>query len=74
MWHNETVNVWSHLLGAICFVFLILSFLGEYHDMSQDGLQAMDEFRKTSQDQNGGLTLDSFIDSKFDNLHKSMMG
>lgn len=28
MWHNETVNVWSHLLGAIVFFILIINFLG----------------------------------------------
>ncbi|CAI2374003.1 unnamed protein product [Moneuplotes crassus] len=25
MWHNETVNIWSHLIGAIFFFWLILS-------------------------------------------------
>jgi len=24
MWHNETCNVWTHLLGSVFFLFLIL--------------------------------------------------
>ena len=24
MWHNETLNIWSHLIGTLCFVCLLL--------------------------------------------------
>ena len=27
MFHNETVNVWSHLIGALCFVVMIFYVL-----------------------------------------------
>lgn len=26
MWHNETLNIWSHGIGAICFLFLLVAF------------------------------------------------
>ena len=47
MWHNETVNIWSHLLGAIGFIVLITSVLSKYRDMSADGNQIISEFHKS---------------------------
>lgn len=35
MWHNETVNIWSHLLGAILFVFLTFYVVDTYPNMQQ---------------------------------------
>ena len=30
-WHNETLNIWSHLLGAIIFILLaIYTFIYNY--------------------------------------------
>lgn len=38
--HNESVNVWSHLIGAICFVLLILytftHMAPPHHDFAQE--------------------------------------
>ncbi|KAH9257830.1 hypothetical protein BASA81_003849 [Batrachochytrium salamandrivorans] len=31
-WHNETINVWSHLIGGILFVFLFTSWWCYTHD------------------------------------------
>ena len=44
MWHNETVNIWSHLLGAIAFLVCIFVFLGKYKDMWVDGAKMMSEY------------------------------
>ena len=35
MWHNETVNIWSHLLGAIMFVILTFYVVDAYPNMEQ---------------------------------------
>jgi hypothetical protein len=34
--HNETTNVWSHLLGAICFAFLFVYFAVYYKPFDLD--------------------------------------
>ena len=44
MWHNETVNIWSHLLGAIGFIVLISTVVTKYRDMTVDGTQIINEF------------------------------
>ena len=33
MMHNESVNVWSHLLGVLIFVFLIISISLNYSEL-----------------------------------------
>ena len=35
IWHNETVNVWSHLIGVIIFVILALAIGFGMPNMSQ---------------------------------------
>ena len=60
MWHNETVNVWSHFLGAVAFLttaVLILMFLP---NMKAEALTMSNEFNSLKLDQN--LTMQSFID------------
>ena len=47
MWHNETVNIWSHLLGAIGFIVLISTVITKYRDMTVDGIQIMNEFNSS---------------------------
>ena len=37
MCHNETVNVWSHLLGCIGFVVAIMFVAFGINNMSKDG-------------------------------------
>ena len=37
MWHNETVNVWTHGLGAIAFMALLYAFVTYFPDMNQVG-------------------------------------
>jgi len=61
MWHNETVNIWTHLLGAVAFMTLVFTVLARYPDMQADGNQIMNEFSKTRLE-NNGLTLDLFIE------------
>ena len=42
MVHNETTNVWSHLVGVFIFIALLcytLFFLGPFHPNSHEGIQ-----------------------------------
>lgn len=32
MWHNETLNIWSHLIAGICFVSLFVMFVTRTQD------------------------------------------
>jgi len=27
MWHNETMNVWTHLIGKLCFLGILIYLL-----------------------------------------------
>jgi hypothetical protein len=55
MWHNETVNVWTHLLGCILFATLavwIKIYLVPVFKSDQDSLDAwllnLDQFNKSA--------------------------
>ena len=37
MWHNETVNVWSHFLGKVGYFVLLVVILVKYPNMSNNG-------------------------------------
>ena len=34
MWHNETINVWSHLLGKLFYIYVIIWLYSTYPKMS----------------------------------------
>ena len=57
MIHNETFNIWSHLLGAISFVVMLIYVLCAFPNMSADGQLAMAQFGESSS-QDPSLTLD----------------
>lgn len=64
MWHNETINVWSHLLGAIAFGIIGLCTAIKYKNMYADGDMMMQEFRQAYV-KDKSLSLDIFIGDKF---------
>jgi len=37
MWHNETVNVWSHMLGCIGFIIAVFVVIFGFKNMQKDG-------------------------------------
>jgi adiponectin receptor len=38
MWHNETVNVWSHMLGCIGFIIAVFVVIFGFNNMAKDGI------------------------------------
>jgi len=44
MWHNETINVWSHLIGVILFFIFGLAVFFALPDMSLEGVLMEKEF------------------------------
>ena len=54
MWHNETVNVWTHFLGKIVFLGIVIWLFFSTAQMDQVGQATIDQYR------NSGLTLREF--------------
>ena len=56
MWHNETVNIWTHLLGAIMFVILTFYVVDAYPNMEQRA-----SFMYNLNNLDNSLELDQFL-------------
>jgi len=37
MWHNETINVWSHFLGKLLYIYVFYWICINYPNMEQQG-------------------------------------
>jgi adiponectin receptor len=62
MWHNETVNVWTHFLGCLGFVIAVFVVAFGLTNLRKDGMIMLKQFEKI---QDSSMTLDGFIDFKF---------
>ena len=45
-WHNETINVWSHFLGALIFFSVIVSIYFSYPNMVHDAAALEQKFNE----------------------------
>lgn len=43
--HNETVNVWSHIIGYSLFLGMIVFVLVRYPNMYQNGYKGLKEYQ-----------------------------
>jgi predicted membrane channel-forming protein YqfA (hemolysin III family) len=43
-WHNETVNIWSHFLGQLLFIGILIATLRNYPLMHKIGELGLTEF------------------------------
>lgn len=60
MWHNETINVWTHFLGAIAFLTLTILIISLLPNMKCEAMTVYSQFSKSGQLQN--LTMQGLID------------
>lgn len=44
--HNETVNIWTHFIGSITFLFLIIIILCIYQNQESIGEAALEKYRE----------------------------
>lgn len=67
MWHNETMNIWSHLIGAIIFLVVAL-YIGIYYpNMDSEGSIMFDEFQSST----NTATLSEFVNIKINDIEQS---
>ena len=67
MWHNETMNIWTHLIGAIIFLVVAL-YIGIYYpNMESEGKILYDEFQSFSNTAN----LSEFVNIKINEIEQS---
>ena len=48
MWHNETLNIWSHLIGAIVFVGLAVYIAIYYPNMDSENSVMFEAFQSSA--------------------------
>ena len=58
--HNETFNVWSHFLGSISFVFIMLLIITTLPNMEHSSSDATETFDYYKGD-NSSYTMSDFI-------------
>ena len=56
-WHNETINVWSHYLGALLAFLIIAIIFFLYPDMMKDATALDHKFSESMISNNNGAQL-----------------
>lgn len=69
-WHNETVNIWTHLIGFAMFFSAIIYIFANYNNMYRQGGKAIDDFLKDNKLNDIGLEL--FTLNKFNFLQSQI--
>ena len=69
-WHNETLNIWTHLIGCVLFVGLIIYFSNFYNDCFLVYEQMVTKLRNSNIDFSENLDI---INRNLDNFKQNTL-
>jgi adiponectin receptor len=72
MCHNETFNVWSHLLGKIIFLVLTLVIIFRFQDISAIAEQGVSKFHEWASENQDKSSLKTYFQEKYDSMEKAI--
>lgn len=61
--HNETFNVWSHLLGKLMFLSIAIVIFAKFRNIESIAIPGLSSFAEW-QEKNPNASTDQFVESK----------